>query len=178
MPFVPPICDLDAFNCPHCGAFAHQKWGRLSLVFIRNDSTYERVQVARCTYCEKDTIWVDKLLVSPEASSTPPPNADLDKEIQADYREAAAIAERSPRGAAALLRLCVQKLCMQLALPGKNLDKDIQSLVEQGLDSQIQRALDVVRVIGNNAVHPLEMDLTDDHSTAFVLFGLVNLIAD
>jgi len=42
----------------------------------------------------------------------------------------------------------------------------------------VQRALDAVRVIGNNAVHPGEIDLNDDRATAASLFRLLNLIAD
>jgi hypothetical protein len=33
-------------------------------------------------------------------------------------------------------------------------------------------------VIGNNAVHPGQLDLRDDSATAEKLFGLVNLIAE
>ena len=47
--------------------------------------------------------------------------------------------------------------------------------MKDGLDSQIQRALDIVRVVGNEAVHT--MDLKDDRQTAAKLFELVNLIA-
>jgi len=39
-------------------------------------------------------------------------------------------------------------------------------------------ALDAVRVIGNNAVHPGQIDLTDDVATATALFGLVNFISE
>jgi hypothetical protein len=42
----------------------------------------------------------------------------------------------------------------------------------------VQKALDVVRVIGNNAVHPGQIDLKDDVETASHLFHLVNLITD
>jgi hypothetical protein len=46
------------------------------------------------------------------------------------------------------------------------------------LDPRVQQALDVVRVVGNNAVHPGELDLKDDRETADRLFDLVNLIVD
>jgi hypothetical protein len=46
------------------------------------------------------------------------------------------------------------------------------------LDSEIQQALDAERVVGNNAVHPGQIDLRDDRSTAEKLFVLVNMIAD
>jgi hypothetical protein len=67
---------------------------------------------------------------------------------------------------------------MHLGEKGKNLDDDIASLVSKGLDPRVQKALDVVRVIGNNSVHPGQIDLRDDRATAEKLFGLVNLIAD
>lgn len=54
----------------------------------------------------------------------------------------------------------------------------ITALVKKGLDVRVQRALDVVRVIGNNAVHPGHIDLRDDRAAAEKLFGLVNLIAE
>lgn len=114
----------------------------------------------------------------PTLGSIEMPNADLNPAIRADYLEAAAIAARSPRGAAALLRLCIQQLCCQLGLSGKNLNNDIAVLVQRGLNPDIQVALDAVRVIGNNAVHPLEMDLRDDLHTAHTLFSIVNYVAE
>ncbi len=42
----------------------------------------------------------------------------------------------------------------------------------------VQQALDVVRVVGNEAVHPGTLDLRDDRDIAMQLFGLVNAIVD
>jgi hypothetical protein len=42
--------------------------------------------------------------------------------------------------------------------------------VQKGLDVQIQQALDTVRVIGNEAVHPGEMDVRDDPSLVGTLY--------
>ena len=108
----------------------------------------------------------------------PAANADLPEHIQKDYEEAKSILHLSPRGAAALLRLCVQQICISLGEPGQNLNKDIGSLVKNGLSIEVQRALDIVRVIGNNAVHPGALDLKDDKETVKSLLLLVNLIAD
>lgn len=43
---------------------------------------------------------------------------------------------------------------------------------------RIQKALDIVRVIGNEAVHPGQIDLRDDTETASKLFNVINLIVD
>ncbi len=101
----------------------------------------------------------------------------MPEEAQADYQEAASIYAHSPRGAAALLRLAVQKLMVHLGQPGKNINDDIAALVASGLPVQIQQALDVVRVTGNNAVHPGKLDANDSR-IAEQLFPLINLIVE
>jgi Domain of unknown function (DUF4145) len=117
-------------------------------------------------------------LVFPSGSMEIAPNEDLPDSISADYREAALIFRTSPRGAAALLRLCIQKLCDHLGQQGKTLDDAIAALVKAGLDPRAQKALDIVRVIGNESVHPGQIDLRDDPDTALELFKLVNLVAE
>ena len=42
----------------------------------------------------------------------------------------------------------------------------------------MQQSLDIVRVVGNESVHPGVMDLKDDSDTALQLLELVNAIAD
>jgi hypothetical protein len=49
-------------------------------------------------------------------------------------------------------------------------------LREKGFASKVQQALDTLRVIGNNAVHPGELDLSDDIETSLSLFELINFI--
>jgi len=110
--------------------------------------------------------------------TAPMPNADLPDDIKTDFEEARQISNQSPKGAAALLRLVIQKLCIHLGEPGKDLNKDIGSLVKNGLSAKIQKALDIVRVIGNESVHPGQIDLNDTPDTTARLFELVNFIAD
>ena len=78
----------------------------------------------------------------------------------------------------ALLRLALQKLMPHLGEKDKDLNDAIASLVKRGLDPGVQQALDALRVIGKNAVHPLELDLRDDTETVGALFGLINYIVE
>jgi hypothetical protein len=95
-----------------------------------------------------------------------------------DYEEARSILDLSPRGAAALLRLAVEKICIELGAGGDNINERIADLVSRGLPEEVQQALDAVRVIGNEAVHPGRLDLRDDRDTAMSLFNLVNFIVE
>jgi hypothetical protein len=99
-------------------------------------------------------------------------------DVRSEYEEARGVLPKSPRGAAALLRLAIQKLCGQLYPKDADLNTAIGALVKQGLPVRVQQALDVVRVIGNNAVHAGQIDLKDDAETAQSLFGLVNVITE
>ncbi len=134
--------------------------------------------VSRCFNCKKESVWICDKLVYPQRGKAPPANPDLPDDIRRDYDEASSILDLSPRGAAALMRLSIQKLCKELGQPGKELNDDIGALVAKGLNEIVQQALDTVRVIGNNAVHPGQIDLHDDRATAESLFRLLNLIAE
>jgi hypothetical protein len=176
-----PFFNNDAFTCPHCNAFAAMHWHYLQLLGI---SKPIQLKLATCHRCGDFSIWrvTDNYnsgtMVYPTIQIAPLPNSDLPQNCMQDYLEARVISNNSPRGAAALLRLCIQKLCVDLGGNGKNINGDISKLVENGLPITIQKALDIVRVIGNNAVHPGEISVADQPETVFALFNLVNLIVD
>ena len=192
----PPSIHKTRFNCPHCGAFAHQEW--YDLLGIKKGSTpdvptcitlalkrplsragqfVENLYFCKCHSCDGISVWAHYDIIYPDAEYKIFPNPDLPEEIQQTFKEAASILYKSPRGAAALLRLAVQKLCIHL---GKNINinKAIGELVTDGLSPRIQQALDVVRVIGNEAVHPGTIDIKDNIEIATSLFKLVNIIAE
>lgn len=135
------------------------------------------IHVSRCDSCSEVTIWLHDTVFYPPTHHEFEPNPDLSDNVKADFKKAREIVGFSPRGAAALLRVCVQNLCIHLKKPGKNLNEAIGSLVADGLPKNIQKALDLVRVTGDKAVPPGELDLKDDRATAEKLFGLINMIA-
>lgn len=134
--------------------------------------------VATCSSCGKPTLWIDRAIVYPRTTSLPPPNPDLSEAIKSLYHEATCIFTDSPKGAAALLRLALQHLLRDLGKGGKNINNDIKELVESGLSPKIQQALDLLRVVGNNAVHPGQIALDDDNDVAMKMFHVLNFIAD
>lgn len=142
------------------------------------DYDLQNLSISKCYNCDEICVWVHDRLSWPVVGSAPIANVDLPPDVRVDYEEAGTLLQLSPRGAAALLRLAIQKLCKELGEKGRNIDDDIASLVKKGLDPRVQQALDVVRVVGNNAIHPGQIDLRDDRATAEKLFGLVNLIAE
>jgi len=180
-PYVTPQFGLKAFNCPHCRAYASQSWLHISDRIPTNDlfeNEARRYFFSRCSHCKGVGNWFDGAMLVPEVSIAPAPHVDLPDCLRADFAEAASILQKSPRSAAALLRLCVQKLCKELGEPGENINADIASLVAKGLPVAVQQALDIVRVVGNEQVHPGVLDVRDDPSVAIELFNLINFVVD
>lgn len=134
--------------------------------------------IASCSACNKFTLWVNKEMTYPKTTALPPPNVDLNEDIKALYLEASSILMESPKGATAILRLALQKLLEQVGKSGKNINNDIKDLVADGLSPKIQQALDLLRVIGNNAVHPGQINLDDNAEIAKKLFSILNFIAE
>lgn len=182
--FVPPSFRGNAFTCVFCQTLTPMEWGD-AMFFIAEAGRPDRrvappFAFCRCATCGRCSIWQSRTheMLLPDVVYATEPHEDLPEDCQSEYEEARQICTASPRGAAAILRLCLQKLLVHLGGKGEHIDTDIKVLVQQGLDIHIQQALDVIRVTGNNAVHPLEMNLEDDPETVNVLFDMVNLIVE
>lgn len=173
-----PGFDKDTFTCLHCGVYVGHDWVK------EWDVVISRCEIPECL---GNTVWVDKSMIYPDRGIAPQPNADLPAGPLVDYEEAASVSGRSPRAAGGLLRVCIERLVDELEPEDENLKKKFRKeklngkigvLVEEGLSVKVQQALDTVRCIGNNLVHPGQMDPNETRETVAQLFALVNIIVD
>jgi hypothetical protein len=190
--YFPPVYAEGQFHCPHCNVFAKQHWANISADANNRNNYNKNIAplsqfsegldsswvISKCEHCEKKIIWLDGNIIYPKKIIVSLPNKDLDKEIQDDYLEAANIFSDSPRASAALLRLALQKLCRQLGEKGKDINDDIGELVKKGLNPLVQKSLDSLRITGNNAVHPGEINLEEEPERVLKLFELLNFITE
>lgn len=175
--YYPPTFKATKFHCPNCHVYASQEWSQVRAT--RHGYGVETdLSSACCEHCEERSFWFQGRLIIPSAIVAEPMHHDLPEDCQADYEEAREIVNLSPRGAVALLRLCLQKLMPHLGEAGKNINEDIKSLVAKGLSPVVQQALDVCRVVGNNAVHPGELNIQDTPEIAQQLFKMINFIVE
>ena len=133
---------------------------------------------SECEHCREIAIWRKDELIWPRVGVAPRPNRDMPSSCRGVYEEANTIVNDSPRAAAALLRLVIEELCVHIGADGQTLNDRIGYLVKEGMSPKIQKALDVVRVTGNQAIHPGHIDVEDDIDTALSIFSLVNLITE
>jgi len=177
MKYIAPKVLENCFTCPHCGAISHQEWWGKG--WDKQNYTLENcdIRVSYCVNCHKSTLWIEDRMYYPDIGVAPFTNSEIPNSVKNIYLEAASIQNKSTRGAAALLRLGIQILCKELGESGKNINNDIANLVKKGLPEIVQQSLDIVRVTGNDAVHPGQID-TDDPETVAKLFELTNIIVE
>jgi hypothetical protein len=189
MDHAAPRRDSKSFRCPFCGHDAHHHWQPFVVGYeskgrggegawrgIGRDA--EGFAMSICEDCYQPMVWRGEEAIWPPRSSAPPASEYMPARMRVDFEEARQVFDRSPRAAAALLRIAIVRLCEHLGRPGRSLDDDIAALVKRGLPVAVQEALQVVRVVGADAVGPGELDPGDDREMARALFDLVNVVVE
>ncbi len=195
--FQQPKLYENAFTCPFCNVYSQMNW---SQAFPHND-----LYTAQCSCCKNYSIWISRRreevipvlkhlqakldevhpppepsMVYPLTSVVPVVNPDIPQEFAEIYNEAAKIFSLSPRGSAALLRLCLQKVCNFLT--ENKYEKINDSIIALQKTKFIPETLiqtaHTLRVMGNEAVHPGEIDFDDTPEIAYKLFGFINFFMD
>lgn len=182
--YVAPNKDKNSFTCPHCQTLSLMEFDRHA--FTKDYSTSQfgtpeylnEIIIARCESCGKKIIWIDNEYIYPDLIAEKA-NVDMPDNVKQLYNEAGLVYNKSPRAACALLRLAIDRLCNELGETDRDINKNIAALAKKGLPKEVQKALDVVRVVGNKAVHPgvISFDV-DDKSTAIMLMRLLNIITE
>lgn len=186
MRFVAPEFKKNSFHCPLCGTYSHMTWNQL-----KNANSYTKYYESLCSCCDENSLWrvteydessygriaKNAEILFPDNGMAALPEDDMPEDVKIDYVEAARIFSKSPRGAAALLRLGLQKLCKHLGEDGSNINNDIRSLAAKNiLPPMVVKVADTVRITGNNAVHPGTMKEEDFDFVASKMFDLLNFI--
>lgn len=190
--YTKPYFEGKAFNCPHCGAYSSMDWG-----YFYNNNGWKQVEGysfsnSTCLHCRKSAIWyskdeIHKIFFPREVAI--PPEENMPENVKEIYEEASLVLGDSPRAACALLRLALQELMKYLKenvqiyneLKNRNINEDIEKTIDIGNFHQDQKetlkeAMNSVRLIGNKASHPSELDINDNPEIANILFKMINFI--
>ena len=138
----------------------------------------ENVSISYCYNCNEMCLWVYDQLVWPRSEGCPEPKLHAPPNVRRESEEASQTLEASPRGAAALLRMAIEKLCKELGVSGESLKDDIAFFVREDVDARVQKVLDAAQIIESNAIRPGQIGPGGDRATAETLSGLVNLICE
>ena len=137
----------------------------------------QNVSISYCFNCNEMCRWVYDRLVWPRREGFPEPKLHAPPKVRRESEEASQILEASPRGAAALLRIAIEKVCEELGVSGEGPTDDIAFFVREDVDARVQKVLDAAQIIESNA-RPGQIGLREDRATAETLSGLVNLICE
>ena len=138
------------------------------------------LHVSRCYNCKGFTVWMRDRLVFPVRGDEPPDVVEVDfeevaedvqetaedEEVSEDFEEAAAILNKFPRGATALMRVCIQKLVPLLKQDGNYLNDYISSLVRKALEVEIQQSMEVLQVLRKDPGQPSKLETQEDKEMA------------
>jgi hypothetical protein len=189
--YVAPSYQTPKFTCPQCGTLAEQHWTNLLSAGSRLTVNLDSFQWCVCQSCERPSLWLQPSLGSDTVAlgqmvwpvyGGPPPHDEMPAEALRHYEQARRVFGASPQAAAALLRVATQAIVNHLlGRDDLTLDKAIAQLAKEGLiRTGVKQACDVLRVTGNNMLHPGQISESEDanQEVAERLFQLVNLIVE
>lgn len=206
MTHTDPSYGSTSFTCPHCQTRAQQTWADSVWISIQNHSSsieWDTIDRSECHVCENEAIWLRTesrapaatgglnpaaqapdeswTMIWPPSTAGAPPHESLPETLRGLYEEARAVAVFSPRAAAALLRLLTETLVRHFADSKASLNDNIGTLVGEGkLGPLEQKMADYLRITGNGAVHPGQVDDADGEAgpRAELMFTFINLLVE
>lgn len=206
MTHTAPSYGSRSFACPHCQTHAQQVW--TASVWVESEdyagsTRWETVDRSECHVCQNEAIWLRTeyrtpaatgglnpasqapdeswTMIWPPSTAGAPPHESLPENLRDLYEEARAVAVFSPRAAAALLRLLTETLVRQFADSRASLNDNIGTLVRDGkLGPREQQMADYLRITGNSAVHPGQVDDANGEAgrRTELMFAFINLLVE
>jgi hypothetical protein len=159
------------------------KWMPSGRPFLRvhrefRNRDVQNISISYCFNCNEICLWVVDQMVWPGCATGPEPKLHASPHVRRETEEASPTLDASPRGAAALLRLAMEKLCKELSDSEESPRPEIAPLFQDEVDARVQKVLDAMRIIESNAIPPDHVGVGDTRATAETLSGLVNLICE
>lgn len=179
--YVAPDMYVGHYTCPLCDTLVYQAGKDVFIKPYGKDfESVANVRRVECGACDEVTWWIENAMVYPPvAAGTPPPHEDMPDDVRQIYNEARAVAELSARSAAALLRTALETLLKDHFGQTGKLNNMIGDMVKADqIGPQIQKACDLLRCSGNNAVHPRELSPDDNRASVTSLFNLLNMVVN
>ena len=180
--------DKDIFYCPFCKGETEHVWSEPANFHTITETgirAFEEplrfsafdVRVRVCKKCRNASLWMNDKVVFPDHGDAPRPSPDMPDDVGKYYGEASLVMQKSPRAAAALLRTALEVLCNHLNLGDKRdgLSKRLAESKDK-IGDDMWNAMDVVRVLGNEAAHAGEINVNEKPETVRGLFVLINHI--
>jgi hypothetical protein len=130
------------------------------------------LHVSNCHSCNGFALWVGGRLVFPTSLDRTP------ELVEEDIEEAAAILDKSPRGATALMRVCIQKLVPMLRDNDKELDDYISSLVRKGLEVEMQQSVEVLQILRKDSAQLNPLESQADRETALRFLDSLKVVLE
>jgi len=158
-------------KCPHCLVAFHSRPTKIRLCEDRDGVWKAKEEI--CPSCQRmvlsllllengndfdpDDIKKD-FMVYPKGISRSPLSSDVPEKFAQDYKEACLVLNDSPKASAALSRRCLQNILREVAkITKSDLFTEIGALLEsKSLPTHLAKNVDVIRVLGNFAAHPIK----------------------
>ena len=165
--------------CPHCNVNFWEEWTKTSALVWNDEEKGQGIKHAPCPNCGRLIIKIFEGKIDPDEGDFEinqedklpvdyneftvypnPSGSDIPEEIpeiyRADYIEAKAVLEISPKASGAISRRLLQNILQdEVGIKGTNLSKQIDSFLElPNVPSHLSKSVDAIRNIGNFAAHP------------------------
>jgi hypothetical protein len=130
------------------------------------------LHVSGCHSCNGFALWVSGRLLFPIRLEKTP------ELVEEDFADAAAILNKFPREATALMRVCIQKLVPLLKKDGSYLNDYMSSVVRKGLEVEIQQSMEVLQVLRNESGQPTNLETQEDKEMALRFFDSLKAVLE